>query len=215
MPGIGTSLEIFDKFIVIAKEIAKLPALVLPQYQEAARDMYRICQKLLLANENLSRWLLRFVYFDFRQQNGRGEFLRSLQEYRTMKSGPEYQQLKFSCSDISNVYYRQISSKIADWFSDKQKKEEIEGIFTSLASADSALVSFTYDEVIKRLDGFIVIVEQHVERGAIDNAEEERLKFKSDSRDIAGALEYFSGELSDLVIKFAQIARVPVTIGNP
>jgi hypothetical protein len=91
MPSVVKSLDIFDKFINIAKEIAKLPALVLPQYQAAAQDMYQICQKLLTANEDLSRWLHRFIYFDFRQQNARTEFMKALQEYKTMKNGPEYQ----------------------------------------------------------------------------------------------------------------------------
>lgn len=45
-------------------------------------------------------------------------------------------------------------------------------------------------------------------------AEERRLKFKVDSKDITEALGKFSGELSDLIIKFAQIAQVPVTIGS-
>ena len=44
----------------IGKEISKLPALILPQYQLAATDLYKICQKLLMANENLSRWMHRF-----------------------------------------------------------------------------------------------------------------------------------------------------------
>ena len=215
MPGIGMSLDIFDKFIGIAKEIAKLPALVLPQYKDAAQDMYQICQKLLTANENLSRWLHRFIYFDFRQQNSRTEFLRSMQEYKTMKNGPEYQQLKFSCSDISGIYYQHISSKIGDWFTNKQKREEVEGIFASLTDADRAMVSFTYDEVINRLDNFLTKVEQHVDSGVLNDAEVERLKFKVDSKDITETLGRFSGELSDLVINFAQIAQVPVTIKNP
>ncbi len=83
MPSINLALEIFDKFISIAKEIAKLPAVVLPQYRDAARDMYQICQRLLTANENLSRWLHRFIYFDFRQQNASTEFMKTLQEYKT------------------------------------------------------------------------------------------------------------------------------------
>lgn len=212
MPGIEKALDIFDKFISIAKEIAKLPELVLPQYQAAAQDMYQICQKLLAANENLSRWLHRFIYFDFRQQNARTEFMKALQEYKTMKNGPEYQQLKFSCSDICGVYYQHISSKIADWFSNKHKKEKVEGIFSSLTDADNEMVSFTYDEVINRLDNFLTKVEQNVDSGALNDAEENRLKFKVDSKYITEALEKFSGELSDLVITFAQIARVPVTI---
>jgi hypothetical protein len=55
----------------------------------------------------------------------------------------------------------------------------------------------------------------NTQASAVIPPEEERQKFKVDSKDMTEALERFSGELSDLVIRFAQIARVPVTIGNP
>jgi uncharacterized protein YwgA len=129
-----------------------------------------------------------------------------------MKSGPEFQRLKFSCHDIGNIYSQHISSKIADWFIKKQKKEEVEGIFASLTDADRGMVAFTYDEVVKQIDHFIESIEKHVNAGAFNDAEEERLKFKVESKDITDALVKFNGELSDLVIKFAKIARVPVTI---
>lgn len=214
MPGIEKSLDIFAKFIDISKEIAKLPALVLPQYQAAAQDMYRICQKLLTSNENLSRWLYKFIYFDFRQQNARTEFINALQAYKTMKSGPEYQQLKFSCNDTDSIYHQNISSKIANWFSNKKKKGKVEGIFKALTYADAEMVSFTYDEVISGLDRFLDQVEKHVDSGAFNDAEENRLKFKVDSKDITEALEKFSGELSNLVISFANSAKIPITHGR-
>jgi hypothetical protein len=75
------------------------------------------------------------------------------------------------------------------------------------------MFSFNYDEVINRLDSFLTLVDQHVDSGVLNDAEEYRLKFKVDSKNITEAVEKFSGELSDLVIKFTQIARVPVTIG--
>jgi len=130
MPSIKTSLDIFSNFIDIAQEIVNLPALILPQYQAAVQDMYQICQKLLIANENLSRWLHRFIYFDFRQNDARTVFMTALKEYKTMKSGPEFQQLKFSCNDISCIYDQHISSKIKDWFANKHKKEEVKKINT-------------------------------------------------------------------------------------
>jgi hypothetical protein len=213
MPGIQATLNIFDKFIDIAKEIAKLPALVLPQYQTAAQDMYRICQKLLTANENLSRWLNRFIYFDFRAVNARSEFLRTIQEYKTMKNGPQFQQLKFSCHDISSIYYQNISSKIGNWFANEQKREEVEGIFNTLTDADSSLVDFTYDHVIAKLDLFVNMSEQSVDSGMMDDAEKRRLEFKAEIKVITERLEKFSNELTDLVINFAEIARISVTLG--
>jgi hypothetical protein len=56
--------------------------------------------------------------------------------------------------------------------------------------------------------------EQNVERGAMNDAEEARLQFKAESREVTERLEKFSGELSDLVILFAGIARVPVTLAT-
>src|SRR5947209_1125752 len=99
MYAIQAALEALDKFIDISKELAKLPALLLPQYQTAAADLYEICQKLLTAKENLSRWLHGFLYFDFRGKDARSDFLKIAQEYKMMKSRPRFQQLKFSCSD--------------------------------------------------------------------------------------------------------------------
>ena len=120
-------LELFDKFISVAKELAKLPALVLPQYQTAAQDLYIITQKLLMANEYLSRWLYKFIYFNFRGSDPVSDFYDLVQDYKSMKNGPEFNQLKFSCQDISSIYYQNISSKLIDWFANKQKEEEVEG----------------------------------------------------------------------------------------
>jgi hypothetical protein len=213
MPAITPTLEVLDKFISIAKELTKLPALVLPQYQPAAHDLYEICQKLLTANENLSRWLYKFLYFDFRQQDARTKFLDLVRDYKTMKQGPEFRQLKFSCGDISAVYYRNIDSKIGSWFSNQGKLEEAQGIFTKLTDADNDMVAFTYDHVVGKLDNGVDSIEKHVEAGVLNDAEDVRLQIKADMREVTEHLEKFSGELSDLVIRFANIARVPVTLG--
>lgn len=93
-----------------------------------------------------------------------------------------------------------------------KKKEEAEGIFLALTDADNDMVEFTYNKVIASLDNFLGRVEQNVDSGAIDIAEEERLKFKAESMDFTEAFEKFSGELSDLVITFAQKARIGVTL---
>jgi len=214
MPTIKVALEVFDKFIGIGKELAKLPALVLPQYQMAAVDLYKISQKLLASNENLSKWLHKFLYFDFKEAGAGGRFLALLTEYRSMKSGPQLQQLKFSCGDISAIYHRDIASKLGRWFSDQSKLEEVEGMFETLANADSDMLAFTYDNVLARLDDFVAKTEKSLERGSADEAEETRLRFKSEMRDVVERLEWFGGEIADLVLRFAAAARVPVTLAS-
>lgn len=214
MPELIAAIAIIDKFITLGKELAKIPAMVLPQYQSAAADLYGICQRILKANENLTRWLHRFRYFDFGSPSPRSEFLVVINDYNTMKNGPEFQQLKFSCNDIANLYYREISSKIGSWFSGRHKREEAEGIFNSLADTDQDMVAFIYDKVLGKLEHFITSLEQEVDSGNLDEAERQRLEFKSETKEIVQQIEKFSDDLSELVISFANIAKIPITLGT-
>jgi phosphohistidine phosphatase SixA len=213
-PETKAALNIIENFIDLGKQVAKLPALVLPQYQSAANDLYRISQVILKSNENLSRWLNRFRYFDFIQADARKDFLQAMQEYKAMKSGPDFQQLKFSCHDLAKVYYSNIASKIGNWFSNQQKKEEAEGIFSALTDADQNMLAFVSDAVISQIDEFLENVEELVDSGNLEEAERNRLALKRDTTDIVAALENFGGGLSALVIEFANIAKRPITLSN-
>src|SRR5208283_5614050 len=203
---IQAALDTLSQFVALAKDIAKLPALVLPQYRSAALDLYKICQRLLEANENLSRWLFNFLYFDFRHPDARTRFLDLVRDYKSMKAGPKFRQLKFSCGDISQIYYRDVESKLGKWFSDPHKLEEAQGIFLALTNADAQMVAFTFDSVIGALDEFVKNAESCVDTGAVDKAEELRLQFKVDSQGFAVYLEQFGNDLSELVLLFAQTA---------
>ena len=110
----------------------------------------------------MARWLLRFRYFDFRSPNARSEFLDAVKEYKALKTGASFRQLKFSCGDISQIYYRDISSKLGNWFSSSQKLEEATGIFAKLTDADSNMVEFVDEAILNNLDTFIAQVENEV-----------------------------------------------------
>jgi hypothetical protein len=137
-----------------------------------------------------------------------------IRDYKTMKQGPEFRQLKFSCGDIAAIYYRNVASKLGDWLSDQTKLKEAQSMFAALSDADRDLVSFTYDQVVKALDTAIDDIESRVEAGAMDDAELRRLQAKADMKDVTERLEAFAGALSELVISFAGIARAPVTLGR-
>jgi len=206
------ALEVFEKFISIAETLAKLPALALPQYQASARDLYEICKKLLTANENLFRWIYRLLYFDFRKPTATTDFVTLVGEYKAMKIGPEFQQLKFSCGDIGQIYRRDIESKLGKWFARRSKLEEAQGVFTALSNADNDLVAFIYDQTVPKLDDFVNRAQTHVDVGALADAEAVRLEVRTQLRDITEHMEKFSGDLSDLVLRFARIAQVPLTL---
>jgi hypothetical protein len=74
------------------------------------------------------------------------------------------------------------------------------------------MVAFTYDYVLAKLDYLVTQSEQLIDAGNMDAAEEIRLRCKSEMGPVTGRLEKFSGELADLVMQFARIARVPVTL---
>lgn len=212
MTTVKAGLELIEQFISLGKELAKLPALVLPQYQLAAADLFEISKKILTANENSARWLHRFRYFDFKDSDARSNFLAAVQEYRSLRSGPQFQQLKFSCGDISQVYYRNISSKLGGWFSDSQKLEEAEGIFTKLTDADMEMVHFLQEHILTKLDSYLGEIETHIDFENIEEAERLRLELKSETGEVVQCLERFGDALSELVLDFSKIARIPLTL---
>ena len=214
MVGGSAALDALDKFVKLGKELAGLTALVLPQYKDAAVDLYRVCQKLLSANENIARWLYEFQYFDFRKASAQSDFLDLCKRYRLMKIGPERRDLKFRCGDIAAIYHRDIESKIGNWFTDQQKLNQARSIFSELSSADGHMIEFIDEQVLASIDAFENEARPCAEVNKMDDAERARLQFKTSTADITQCLEQFSAGLSELVMTFAQIARVPVTLSS-
>jgi hypothetical protein len=210
--AVKEGLELIQQFIELGKELAKLPTLVLLQYQPAAQDLYEICKKILKANENTARWLHRFRYFDFKDPNARSNFLSAVQEYRALRTGPGFKELKFSCFDIGQIYYRHISSKLGGWFSSAYEREKAEGLFQKLTDADLALVEFLEENVFSNLDNALTKMEAEMDTGTAEGAERLRLGLKLETKETVQYLERFGDDLSDLVLKFAKLARVPLTL---
>ena len=214
VPLTPADLDFLDKFIRIAKDVAKLRVLLLPQYRAAASALYEICKRLLDANENLARWLYRFLYFNFAHPDAKVQFLQLVADYRTMKTGQEFHELKFRCGDIAGIYYQEIASKIGSWFKSNRKLQDAETAFQSLSMADADMVNFVYDTLILKLDAFVAEAETLIDSGRADEAEASRLAFKAEFRPITEKLERFSGLLSELVIEFAAIAKQPITLSR-
>lgn len=108
----------------------------------------------------------------------------------------------------------QYQSAATDLYQICQKLLKANGVFARLIQADAEMVAFVFDEVIGRLDSFVNTVENEVDTDNLDRAEELRLEFKSETKEMVRQLEKFSGELSDLTISFAKIARVPLMLGG-
>jgi hypothetical protein len=210
----GQALSTIDSFISVAKELAQFKASQEPQYENAVKDLIEICQKLLTANENLTRWLNKFLLFNFRDPAAYGNFLNLVAEYQTAKNSAEFRQFKFSCADIGIVYSRDIDSKLNGWFPNKQKEEQARQIFGRLISVDAGMVAFVYDYVVKNLDDIVKQMEMAVTTSTLDKAETIRLRAKTDMRPVTEKLEKFSNDLADVMLKFSTLAKVPLTLGS-
>ena len=154
-------------------------------------------------------------YLEELRSKGYGRYHELLNLYdKSMKSGQEYQLLKFSCSDIGAIYLKNIEKKIGEFIENETKRVHVKNIFDSLVHADNDMVAFTYEYVMGKLDKFVDKAEQNVDSGDMDSAEQDRLKFKAEFKDVTDRLEKFSGELADLVIQFAGMAQIPVTLNS-
>lgn len=212
-PSPQPALDSIDRFIRVGGEIAAVPLLAMPPYRAAADGLYEIARRLLDANENMARWLNRFLWFDFRDPNARSRFLELVQDYRTTKAGPGFRDMKFSCGDIWVIYQRDIADQIAGIFPfDPAAGEDARQAFSDLGSADADMVAFIYDAVVTAIDEFVRDAEQHVDRADLNAAETRRLEFKVASAQLSERLERLAGGLSDLVLRYARLAERPVTL---
>jgi hypothetical protein len=156
MPSSQPGLDSIDRFIRVGGEMAKVPILANPQYSAAADDLYQIARRLLDANENMVRWLNRFLLFDFRDPNARSHFFDLVTEYRSTKAGGGFRDMKFSCGDNYFIYQRNIAGKIAEIFpQDREAGEKAERAFTALGDSDADMVAFIWGTVVTRIDEFI------------------------------------------------------------
>ena len=78
---IDTALQIYDRFITVGN---KLVSVLTPQYKLAAKALFKITDLLLLANQNLLRWIHEFELFDFDTEKEKTfkEFAQSLKNLR-------------------------------------------------------------------------------------------------------------------------------------
>jgi hypothetical protein len=214
-PDSAHALDSIDRFIVVGGEMAKSPILMRPENVEAADDLYEIAQTLLTSNENMARWLNRFLQFDFRSPTARTDFLQLVAEYRTTKSGQGFHAMKFPCGEIFDIYERRVAASIDQVFpNDQLAQQDAKSAFDELGNADNDMVAFIYEGVIGDIDAFLQIAEPAVDRSDLNGAEAGRLEFKVASADLSERLERLAGGLASLVLQYARLAKRSVTLAQ-
>jgi hypothetical protein len=207
-------IEIINSFIKISESIEKLPRLTLPEYRNAARDLAKICYKILNATKIAISWFNCFSNFQFI-----GDPVVTISNYQNLVG--RYRQLKFTgtfrkldlvCGDIRTIYTNNLERTLNELFSDelRSKKDDVRGIFEGLSSLDNNMVAFVSKYIVSRLDNFTDSICKTLADGTyysdVDRlkvAEQRKLEFNRESRDILNQLTQINDSLIDLVIKFA------------
>ncbi|CAN7762587.1 MULTISPECIES: hypothetical protein [unclassified Variovorax] len=208
--------EAVGSLVGLLRPIARL---VMRDYREAAQGFRRICEALLEANGNLSRWINEFRNFDVSQDGARVKFADLVARYEELKTGKGYQTLKFRCSDIGFVYDTEIRGKLQDQLGDRfaklfpgDKLAQADAIFTKLTQADGELVEFIHKTVFTALDEVCYPMQRALVREDLKTALAEQASFVGRSENFARRLQEMGASLSDLVREFSGLASRPAAV---
>jgi hypothetical protein len=85
-------------------------------------------------------------------------------------------------------------------------------VFDRLTDSDAEMVNFIHTQFFATLDEFVKEAGACLDKLDMKCAEARRLQLKANSTALVPRLHQFGGDLSQLVIEFARLAKVPVTL---
>ncbi|RDC65052.1 hypothetical protein [Adhaeribacter pallidiroseus] len=186
--------------------LCKLFDVIIPDFKGCADDLQEVCNKILEANKNVVKWINKFRDFDLSDSKYKNKFSNLVGEYRELKTGKGYQTLKFDCRQIERIYNERIGrNKLKELFSE-DKLELAALAFEELSAADAVLVEFVHKEVFESLDEVCTSMETAINEGNLKAANIAQMKFKVISFPVYSRLQEIGNGLSDLVIKFHDLA---------
>src|SRR4051812_16818298 len=122
------SLDMIDQFLALGRDLAALPVIKQARYVPAASDLHAIAKRLSIANENMARWLNEFLNFDFRAKDACTRYLDLAKRYRNARTSDELKDLKFSCSEIDDIYGNHIKGNLKNWLGGIGETRQVEGL---------------------------------------------------------------------------------------
>ena len=203
MGEIEKGLSSTEKFIALMRQLISV---AFPDYHGCAKALEDICRRLFDANASLVGWINSFADFDFTDPTATPRFITLAGKYQELKTGKNFKQLKFDCHEIETVYNQYISGKLRELFGG-ERRDEAETIFRALCNADAMLVRVIHTEIFVSLDGICGSLLGEIEDNDLDGAEECRLKFKAELRDLITRLQAIGNNLTDLLLAFRKATR--------
>lgn len=208
------AVETIKSFIKIGETIEELPQLTSPQYQQAARDLAKVSFKISKAIEIAVSWITFFSTFQFIRYPSIAieQFKQLAGKYNRLRAGNTFKKLDFACGDIAAIYNGQLKNSLDMIFADRDgsELERVKAIFVKLSNSDNDMRAFVSEQIVGRLDSFardvgrILLDNTYDDLTKIKEAENLKLEFTRDSRDILEQLTQMNDALNDLVIKFAR-----------
>ena len=180
---------------------------IIPDVHGAANDFERIARSLLQANESLVRWIYKFRDFDVTAPNSEGEFRALAAEYRALKAGGNWRQMKFDCREIETIYNTNVRGRMREFFAADKVGAAMEA-FEKLSTADGSLVEFIHEEVFQSLDRVCDEMEDGFDRNDLDRADSARLRFKRREKEMVSRLSSIGEDLVDIILQFRDAANM-------
>lgn len=119
--------------------------------------------------------------------------------------------MKFRCHELGTIFDKEIKPDLDRIFpGNEAAQREIEQAFSRLRGADDDMVDFIYDQLVATIDGYVADIAPHLQAGRPNAAERRRLAFDRDAARLMDRLVRFGGELSDLILRYADQAGIDV-----
>lgn len=206
-----TALDPIGRFITAAKKAAGVTALDEGRFANASAAMSQVAGRLLDANSHMAGWLIRFTNLRFGSAQSTKNYSDLVDDWIKAKAGAELHKLKFRCRELFAIYKKRINPDLASIFPDDAAiRDEVDQAFESLRGTDDDMVDFIYHELVDTIDTYVEDVKGHIARSRPNDAERCRLAFDRDTAQFLERLVRFGGELSDLVLLYADKAGIDV-----
>ncbi len=200
---LDTALQIYDRFISVGN---KLVSVLTPQYKPAAKALFKITDLLLLANQNLLKWIHEFELFDFDTEKEK-TFKELAAKFSEFRNGPEYDLIITHCTQIGAIYKENLEGIIRHFMTkDKNKFGDAGKIFLDLIHSDDAAVKFV-EKIMKNLESSIEDIKKNYKNG--QNIQK---KFLDDMRNDIQELEKQIDELRKLRRSFLYLSGAIVSV---
>jgi hypothetical protein len=208
------AVETIKSFIEIGETIEELPQLTLPQYQQAALELAKVSFKISKAIEIAMSWITCFSTFQFIRNPSIGidQFGQLAGKYNNLRAGNTFKKLDFACGDIASIYNGPLQNSLDTMFTDPSGSEldHVKAIFVKLSNSDNDMRAFVSEQIVDRLDSFVRDVQDILldnnrdDFTKIKEAENKKLQFTRESRNIREQLTRMNDALNELVLKFAR-----------